>query len=165
MSIFADMNLNELTIRVEEAISAIGVQPEECRGDESGQWMLMRDDMPIYLDAWEDQESNPWNYFTFNTDRTAFQISVPFCHAPTLKRDEFMEEMLVVNLNLLYGKFAYNAKDNVMALVYRIPGSALQTDTLQQVVDGLCYYAEMTYHVLKDEFNLKRVLISENPEN
>lgn len=155
------MTLNELIETVEQSILAMGVTPEECRGEEPGQWMLMREDMPIYLDAWEDQESNPWNYFIFNTDKTAFQISIPFCYAPTLKREEFLEEMLVVNLNLFYAKFSYNAKDNVMALVYRIPGNAFNANHLQPVVDGLSYYAEMTYHVLKDEFNLKRVMITE----
>jgi hypothetical protein len=32
---------------------------------------------------------------------------------------------------------------------------------LAATIDGLCYYAEMAYHVLKDEFNLKRVLSEE----
>ncbi|MEK0421578.1 MAG: hypothetical protein EBV15_02565 [Bacteroidetes bacterium] len=152
------MLLNNLNQAVEKAIHDMGINPEDTRGDEAGQWMLLREEMPIYLDAWEDTESNPWNYFVFEKDKTVFQISVPFCYAPTLKRDEFFQEMLVVNLNLMYGKFTYNEKDNVAALVYRIPGMSFQTTDLQTIVDSLCYYAEMAYHVLKDEFNLKRVL-------
>jgi hypothetical protein len=69
--------------------------------------------------------------------------------------------MLVVNLNLLYAKFSYNSNDNVAALVYRIPGISFHAEQLPQIIDGLCYYAEMTYHVLKDEFSLKRVLAEE----
>lgn len=153
------MNLENLVYEVEKTIHDMGVNPADTRGEEIGQWMLMREEMPIYLDAWEDMESNPWNYFVFENDRTVFQVSVPFCYAPTVKRNEFLEEMLVVNLNLLYGKFSYNAKDNVAALVYRVPGTSLRPEEMQQIIDGLCYYAEMTYHVLKDEFSLKRVLI------
>jgi hypothetical protein len=143
---------------VEKAIHDMGVNPEDTRGEEAGQWMLLREEMPIYLDAWEDQESNPWNYFIFEKDKSVFQVSVPFCYAPTLKRDEFLQEMLVVNLNLMYGKFTFNEKDNVAALVYRVPGSSFRTSDFQPIIDGLCYYAEMAYHVLKDEFSLKRVL-------
>lgn len=155
------MNLENLVYEVEKAIHDIGVNPAETRGEETGQWMLIREGMPIYLDGWEDLESNPWNYFVFEKDRSVFQISVPFCYVPTVKRNEFLEEMLTVNLNLLYGKFSYNGKDNVAALIYRIPGSSFRGGEMQQIIDGLCYYAEMAYHVLKDEFNLKRVMIEE----
>lgn len=103
----------------------------------------------------------PGIFFVHGTDKTTFQVSVPFCYVPTIKRDEFLEEMLVVNLNLLYGKFSYNSKDNVAALVYRIPGMSFSTEQLPVVIDALCYYTEMTYHVLKDEFSLKRVLAEE----
>jgi hypothetical protein len=153
------MNLEQLSTAIEKAIHDMGVNPADTRGEETGQWMLIREEMPIYMDAWEDTESNPWNYFVFEKDKSVFQLSIPFCYAPTIKRDEFLQEMLVVNLNLLYGKFTYNEKDNVAALVYRIPGDSFQPAELQLITDGLCYYAEMAYHVLKDEFNLKRVLI------
>jgi hypothetical protein len=73
-----------------------------------------------------------------------------------------LEELLTVNLNLLYGKFTYNAKDNVVALIYRLPGLSFQPADLTHVIDGLMYYSEMAYHVLKDEFTLKRVLVEEN---
>ncbi|MBM3399153.1 MAG: YbjN domain-containing protein [Bacteroidetes bacterium] len=152
------MLLHDLYQAVEKAIHDMGIHPEETRGEEAGQWTLLREEMHVYLDAWENSESNPWNYFVFEKDKTVFQISVPFCYAPTLKRDEFLQEMLVVNLNLMYGKFTFNEKDNVTALVYRVPGISFQTSDLKTVVDSLCYYAEMAYHVLKDEFNLKRVL-------
>ncbi|MFN5219229.1 MAG: hypothetical protein ACK5CL_10710 [Sphingomonadales bacterium] len=152
------MMLQDLYKAVDKAIHDMGVNPNDTRGDEQGQWMLLRDEMPIFLDAWEETSSTPWNYFVFEKDQTIFQISVPFCHAPTLRREEFLQEMLVVNLNLMYGKYTYNEKDNVVALVYRVPGLSFQEKDLQLIIDSLCYYAEMAYHVLKDEFNLKRVL-------
>ena len=122
------MNLEQLSTAIEKAIHDMGVNPADTRGEETGQWMLIREEMPIYFDAWEDTESNPWNYFVFEKDKSVFQ-------------------------------FTYNEKDNVAALVYRIPGDSFQPAELQLITDGLCYYAEMAYHVLKDEFNLKRVLI------
>ncbi|MBL7812652.1 MAG: hypothetical protein JNL57_10555 [Bacteroidetes bacterium] len=156
------MNIQELIEKTDNAIAEMGVKPEEARGQEPGQWLLMRDEIPIYLDAWTEDQSTPWNYFIFGADPTVFQVTIPFCYGPTLKKAEFLEELLTVNINLLYGKFSYNAEENVVVLVYRVPGSALDPSQIGKVIEGLGYYAEMTYHVLKDEFHLKRVLVTEN---
>ena len=156
-----DMDFKDLVLLVEKAIHDVGVDPAAARGDEEGQWLLMRNDTPIYLDAWTAEQRSPWNYFIFEEDATTFQLTIPFCYAPTLQREAFLEELLTVNLNLLYGKFTYNAKDNVVALIYRIPGLSFQPADLPRVIDGLMYYSEMAYHVLKDEFTLKRVLVEQ----
>jgi hypothetical protein len=155
------MSLTDLTNRIENALRLMGIEPSDARNEDHGQWFLMNEDMPIYIDAWQEEESTPWNYFKFKEDPTIFQITVPFCYGPTLKKNEFMEELLVVNLNLHYGKFSFNPQENVVALAYRKPGSQMQESELKDVIDALGYYAEMAYHVLKDEFNLKRVLVNE----
>lgn len=155
------MELNELVTSIEKAIHDLGVDPVSARGDEAGQWLLMRNETPIYMDAWSSEQRTPWNFFIFEQDITTFQLTIPFCNAPTLQREAFLEELLTVNLNLMYGKFTYNAKDNVVALIYRVPGLSFQGSDLTHVIDGLMYYSEMAYHVLKDEFTLKRVLVEE----
>lgn len=156
------MNLDNLIEIVDQSLELMGIKPEDAKNEEQGQWFLMNEEMPIYLDAWQEQQSTPWNYFKFNEDATVFQITIPFCYAPTLKREAFLEELLIVNLNLHYGKFSYNPAENIVALVYRIPGSDLKLNGISSIVDALGYYAEMTYHVLKDEFGLKRVNVQEN---
>lgn len=160
------MQLNDLIALIDEAIEKMGINPKDAQNEGDGQWFLMNEEMPIYIDAWREEESNPWNYFKFKEDDTVFQITVPFCYMPTLKRQEFMEELMTVNLNLHYGKFSYNPKDNIVVLVYRKPGSTLRNEEIKDVIDALGYYAEMTYHVLKDEFHLKRVSVGgeENSE-
>lgn len=155
------MELSALTALVEGALIKMGITPADARNEEQGQWFLMNEEMPIYIDAWQETESTPWNYFKFKSDATVFQITIPFCYGPTVKRNEFLEELLVVNLNLHYGKFSYNSTENVVALVYRKPGSSLLANEIPDVIDALSYYTEMAYHVLKDEFNLKRVNVQE----
>lgn len=155
------MQLQDLIQTVNQAIERMGIDPKDASNDGEGQWFLMNEEMPIYLDAWAEEASTPWNYFKYKEDSTVFQVTIPFCYAPTIRRNEFLEELLVVNLNLHYGKFSYNAKENVVALVYRKPGSELQPTEVKDVIDALGYYAEMCYHVLKDEFKLKRVQVSE----
>jgi len=114
------MELKELIQRVETGIQQSGVNPEDARSGDDGQWLLLRNETPIYIDAWLDEQSSPWNYFLFETDRSVFQITLPFCYAPTLQREAFLEELLTVNLNLLYGKFSFNSRDNVVVLSYRV---------------------------------------------
>jgi hypothetical protein len=74
-----------------------------------------------------------------------------------LKRHEFLQELLIVNLNLMYGKFSFNEKDNATVLSYRISGHTFEPKSLDLIIDALAYYSEMAYHVLKDEFGLKRI--------
>ena len=155
------MKLSKLVATVESAIEAMGVAAKDARGDQPGQWMLVQDFTPVYVDAWEETESNPWNYFKFETDKTVFQMSVPFVLGPTLKREAFWEELMTVNLNLHFAKFTYNSKENVVALVWRKPGSALNESEIKSALDSLFYYNQMIFEVLKDEFALKRVNIEE----
>lgn len=154
------MELSDLINKVEEAIEKMGITPSEARMEEAGQWILMRNELQIFIDAWIANEPNPWNYFKQESgDLSVFQVTVPFCYIPTLKRNEFLEELLTVNLNLYYGKFSVNTKDNMVALAFRKPGGTLVEQEIADVIDALCYYAEMTYHVLKEEFFLKRILV------
>ena len=88
-------------------------------------------------------------------------MSVPFVLGPTLKREAFWEELMTVNLNLHFAKFTYNSKENVVALVWRKPGSALNESEIKSALDSLFYYNQMIFEVLKDEFALKRVNIEE----
>ena len=155
------MELNKLISDVEQAIENMGVAAKDARGDEAGQWMLVQDFNPVYVDAWEEQESNPWNYFKFQTDKTVFQMSVPFVYGPTLKRELFWEELLTVNLNLHFAKFTYNTKENGVALVWRKPGSSLSQEEIKPALDAMFYYNQMIFEVLKDEFALKRVNVQE----
>jgi hypothetical protein len=151
------MELTELIDKVVLGIKSMGLSEEDAQSDEQGQWVLLKDEMPVYIDAWKDEQSTPWNYFIFKEDQSIFQVTIPFCYAPTVKRAEFLEELLVVNLNLLSGKFSYNPKDNIVVISYRISGAQFNSENLKSIIDALAYYAEMAYHVLKDEFNLKRV--------
>ena len=91
------MEINDLVKTVELAIVEMGLSKEESQADEQGQWILLKNETPIYIDAWDDKQSTPWNYFIFEQDKTVFQITVPFCYGPTVKRAEFLEELLVVN--------------------------------------------------------------------
>ncbi len=153
--------MHTLIEEIEKALSLMEIVPSEAEQGE-GQWVVVRDFLPLYIDAWQETEKTPWNYATLDMDARFFQLSLPFCYGPTLKKTDLNEELLAVNLNMLYGKFTYNQRENIYALVYRVPGNAVRAKEIPIMIENLYYYAHMVFEVLKDEFALKRVSIEED---
>ncbi len=104
---------------VEQALEQLGVNPEEVRCSEPGQWLVFRDDFEIYLDVWDQQELTPWNYFKPEGELSVFQVSVPVFYMPEKRKEELLEELLAVNMNLFYGAFTYNPNEQVVLLKYK----------------------------------------------
>jgi len=45
------MELKTLIGEVETAIRQMGLSAEEAQADENGQWILLKEEMPVYMDA------------------------------------------------------------------------------------------------------------------
>jgi hypothetical protein len=145
------------TETVELALQQLGVNPEEVRCSEAGQWLVFREEFEIYLDVWEQQELTPWNYFKPEGALSVFQVSVPVFYMPDNRREELLEELLAVNMNLFYGAFTYNPNEQVVLLKYKRLSENLQVSDVVETIEALGYYAEMTFKVLSEEFGLKAV--------
>ncbi|MEY3983735.1 MAG: hypothetical protein RL160_1294 [Bacteroidota bacterium] len=142
---------------VELALEQLGVNPEEVRCSEPGQWLVFRDDFEIYLDVWDQQELTPWNYFKPEGELGVFQVSVPVFYMPEQRKEELLEELLAVNMNLFYGAFTYNPNEQVVLLKYKRLAEHLQVADVVETVEALGYYAEMTFKVLSEEFGLRAI--------
>ena len=142
---------------VELALQQLGVNPEDVRCSEPGQWLVFRDDFEIYLDVWDQQELTPWNYFKPEGELSVFQVSVPVFYMPEQRREELLEELLAVNMNLFYGAFTYNPNEQVVLLKYKRLAEHLQVADVVETVEALGYYAEMTFKVLSEEFGLTAI--------
>lgn len=142
---------------VEQALEQLGVNPEEVRCSEPGQWLVFRDDFEIYLDVWDQQELTPWNYFKPEGELSVFQVSVPVFYMPEKRKEELLEELLAVNMNLFYGAFTYNPNEQVVLLKYKRLAEHLQVADVVETVEALGYYAEMTFKVLSEEFGLRAI--------
>lgn len=147
----------QATETVEKALEQLGVNPEEVRCSEPGQWLVFRDEYEIYLDVWEQQELTPWNYFRPEGELSVFQVSVPVFYMPQNRREELLEELMAVNMNLFYGAFTYNPNEQVVLLKYKRLAEHLQISDVVETIEALGYYAEMTFKVLSEEFGLKAV--------
>jgi hypothetical protein len=142
---------------VELALQQLGVNPEDVRCSEPGQWLVFRDDFEIYLDVWDQQELTPWNYFKPEGELSVFQVSVPVFYMPEQRKEELLEELLAVNMNLFYGAFTYNPNEQVVLLKYKRLAEHLQVADVVETVEALGYYAEMTFKVLSEEFGLTAI--------
>ena len=94
------MEIKDLVKTVELAIVDMGLSKEESQADEQGQWILLKNETPIYIDAWDDKQSTPWNYFIFEQDKTVFQITGSF----QLAFEHFAGRWLLLFQNLHHGE-------------------------------------------------------------
>jgi len=154
----------QATETVEKALQQLGVNPEEVRCSEPGQWLVFRDQFEIYLDVWEQQELNPWNYFKPEGTLVVFQVMVPVFFVEDSQKGALFEELLSVNMNMFYGAFTYNPNEQVILLKYRRLAENLALSDVVEAVEALGYYAEMSFKVLSEEFGLKAVQ-TKDPES
>lgn len=77
---------------VEAAITRLGIEPEKCRGENAGQWMIVRGSVTVYLDLW----------YIEKRGRAYFQVMAPVIKIPTKRREQFYEELLRLN-NRFFG--------------------------------------------------------------
>ena len=47
---------------IESAIIKMGLNPEETRGEEPGQWQVFRGAICIFIDVWKPSHNSDWNY-------------------------------------------------------------------------------------------------------
>jgi len=142
---------------VELALQELGLNAEEVRCAEEGQWLLFREQFEIYLDVWNQEEVTPWNYFRPEGELAVFQVSVPVCFLPDKRTEEFMQELLSVNMNLFYAAFTVNPTEKVVLLKHKRLADQLQVHDVVEAIEACGYYAEMSFNVLKDEFGLNAV--------
>src|SRR5690606_8054114 len=91
--------LKETYSVVDQALEIIGVQPEHARNADEGQWSLFKNEMEIFIDAWESGEEESWNYYFEEKHVPIVQVLAPVCPLPNMHMEPFMAELLEVNLH------------------------------------------------------------------
>lgn len=67
---------------VDDAIADLGLNPEETRGQQEGQWNLKKGRFDIMVDVWEQEQ------------QYIFQVVAPLCGMPDENREAFMQHLL-----------------------------------------------------------------------
>lgn len=159
MCFFCTMNFEESVKLVESTLKHLGVNPEEARCEDQGQWLLYRDDREIYIDVWNATE--PETTFLFDPhlkDPVIFQVISPVGFLPDENVTAFMAELLHLNLNLQYAGFTVNEEEKMFAVKFRRTCDGLTADEIAKSIDSTGYYANLSAQIFAAKYDLKLIL-------
>lgn len=118
---------------VDEAIATLGLNAEEVRGDQPGQWNLKKGQFDIMVDVWEQE------------NQYLFQIVCPLCGIPEDNRDVFLLNLLQKNYGL--SAMTYAVMDNVVFLKYTTEAGSLSSENMVSLLTKTAFYAEKSEFV------------------
>ena len=140
---------------VEDALRVVGIEPEEARCANEGEWQLQKGESEIYIDLWVPENVNQWQYYVAENPEPILQIMVPIGSLQTItNRELLMADLLQLNAQLYYGAFIYNPQQNMVALQYKRLATGINQREVLEPVNALGYYAENLSIMLKERFHL-----------
>jgi len=153
------MDLKPFYEKVEDAIQTLGIEPEMTRCDQEGQWVLQRGEAEIYLDVWQPQNHNQWEYFKEDEPAAIYQVVAPVCFIPEnpTQLTQFMEELLYINHHMFYGSFTVNMHEKVAAIGYKRLLEGANRVEMIEPIESIGYYAENLSNFLSEKYGLKKI--------
>ncbi len=118
---------------VDEAVAALGLDAEELRGEQPGQWNLKKGRFDIMVDLWEQENQH------------LFQIVCPLCGIPEENRDVFLLNLLQKNYGL--SAMTYAVMDNIVFLKYTTEAAPLTSENIVALLTKTAFYAEKSEFV------------------
>ena len=118
---------------VDDAIAALGLNAEEVRGEQPGQWNLKKGKFDIMVDVWEQE-----NQFLL-------QIVCPLCGIPKENRENFLLYLLQKNYGLL--SMTYAVMEDAVFLKHTTEVTALSVDSIVMLLTKTAFYAEKSEFV------------------
>ncbi|MCB9262541.1 MAG: YbjN domain-containing protein [Flavobacteriales bacterium] len=153
------MELQPFFDTVEDAIRTLGVDPEITRCEQSGQWILQRGDVEIYIDVWQPQTHNQWEYFRDEEPATVFQVVAPVCYLPDSEEEkkDFVNEILHINHHLFYGCFTINEQENMVAISFKRLIEGINRVEMIEPIEAIGFYAENFGNYFPTKYSLKKI--------
>ena len=118
---------------VDEAVAALGLEAEEVRGEQPGQWNLKKGRFDIMVDVWEQE------------NQLLFQIVCPLCGIPAEGRELFLLNLLQKNYGL--SAMTYAVMDNIVFLKYTTEATSLTSENIVSLLTKAAFYAEKSEFV------------------
>ena len=151
------MNLEQGIQLIEGAMSKRGINPEEARTGESGEWMLLMDGVEVYIDMWQEPGPSVWNFNTENPP-PVFQVIAVVSYLPEENKEEFFEELLHLNFNLFDASFSVNSEENMLVVKHKSLSFGLTEDFAGLVIESVGYYAHLAFKALEEKYQLKKII-------
>ena len=118
---------------VDEAIVSLGLNSEETKGDQPGQWNLKKGKFDIMVDVWEQEK------------QFLFQVICPLCTLPDDNKEGFMLHLLQKNYGL--SSLAYAVMEDSVYLKYTTEMNLLTTENIVSLLTKTAFYAEQSAFV------------------
>lgn len=147
-------SIENITVIVEEALLSLGITPEQARNEDEGQWTVYRETLEIYLDAWTLGTEQQALFYFQAEDQPVFQVISPFCQVPTTNYEEFLEEILDVNIALYKVSLGVRADGGVACVKYRCLANQLTKEEVLEALDAVAYYAELFSKVFQEKYGV-----------
>lgn len=155
---FCAMDLQNHYDVLEDALQTLNIDPETARCEGKGQWLIQRGDVELYIDIWQPQEHNQWEYFNEDDVIPIFQVVAPVCSIPDNAADltRFMEELLYVNHHMFYGSFTVNRQEKMAAIGYKRLVEGCNRVEMIEPIEALGYYAENLGNFFAKKYGVKK---------
>ena len=118
---------------IDEAIMALGLNPEDTRGQQEGQWNLKKGRFDIMVDVWEQEK------------QFLFQIVCPLCSLPEENKEGFLLHLLQRNYGM--SSLSYSIMDDSVFLKFTTEAETLTKDLLMMLLNKTAFYAEQSNFV------------------
>lgn len=118
---------------VDEAISDLGINPEETRGEQPGQWNLKKGRFDIMIDVWEQEQ------------QYLFQVVSPLCALPDDGKEPFLLHLLQRNYGM--SSMAYAIMEDSVFLKHTTEAASLTKETIVMLLTKAAFYAEQSEFV------------------
>lgn len=153
------MDLKPYFVKVEDAIQTLGIDPEACRCETEGQWIVQRGDIEIYVDIWQPLDHHQWEYFRDEEPAAVFQVVAPVCYLPSTLEGKmrFQEEILHINHHMFYGSFTINDEEQMAAIGFKRLVEGINRVEIIEPIESIGYYAENLSQFLTEKYHLKKI--------
>ncbi len=150
--------LQNYTTLIDAAMVKMGLNPDETRGEEQGQWQIFRGTIGIFIDVWKPNQNSDWNYTGTENAIETFQVIAPITELPdSSKLLQFYEELLHMNFHLYKASLIINRKDNVLAIKYKSIADSLTEAEVIEAIESTGYYAEMLSEYYSKNYGVKKL--------
>lgn len=115
---------------VDAAIADLGLNPDEVKGEQPGQWNLKKGKFDIMVDVWEQE------------NQILFQIVSPLCSLPDENREAFLLYILQKNYGM--SSLAYAIMEDSVFLKHTTEANTLTKELILLLLSKTAFYAEMS---------------------
>lgn len=158
------MNLKEAIEVFEKALNHFNIKPEDVRCENPGEYLLQTEDSEIYIDIWQPEEINQWQYFPSDEPVAIYQVVSPICQVKNQKDTGILfEELTYLNFHLHFAKIIYNPDEKIISLAYKRIVNGLNDVEIIEPIEAVGYYAKNLQIYLPTRYNfLEKISPSSN---